>query len=97
MWKAENGHGLENCLLEQESCAVEIALKIFPYLDLKGGVLRVDNKTVAFTIGQALNDKIFDVQIEKGLKAYHGVYPTINQLLSNTKCKVSNMSIEKKM
>ena len=80
MWKAENDHGLENCLLEQESCAVEIALKIFPYLDLKGGVLRVDNKTVAFTIGQALNDKIFDVQIEKGLKAYHGVYPTINQL-----------------
>lgn len=80
MWKAENDHSLENCLLEQESCAVEIALKIFPYLDLKGGVLRVDNKTVAFTIGQALNDKIFDVQIEKGLKAYHGVYPTINQL-----------------
>lgn len=79
LWMEENDCGGDNCLLELEYCAVRIALKLFDELSLKGGVLRVDNQVVAFTIGQAINDKIFDVQVEKALKQYQGAYTMINQ------------------
>ncbi|MFA7401324.1 MAG: phosphatidylglycerol lysyltransferase domain-containing protein [Bacteroidales bacterium] len=78
-WIEENDCGGDNCLMELEHCAVKIALELFDRLNMKGGVLRIDNRVVAFTLGQALNANVFDVQIEKALKQYHGAYPMINQ------------------
>lgn len=78
-WTEENDCGPDNCMWDQEVCATEIAFDIFDQLEMKGGVLRVDNKVVAFTFGHALNEKVFDVQIEKALTEYHGVYAMINQ------------------
>lgn len=79
LWMEENNCGPDNCLMEQETCAAELALIIYNQLDMKGGVLRVEGKVVAFTLGKALNDKVFDVQMEKALKEYHGAYAMINQ------------------
>ena len=68
-----------NTGLEDETCATAKALQLFDRLDLKGGVLRVDGKVVAFTLGQAINDSTFDICIEKALSEYDGAYPMINQ------------------
>jgi hypothetical protein len=68
-----------NTTLESESCATRKALQLFTKLDLEGGVLRVDGKVIAFTLGQAINDTTFDVCIEKALSDYEGAYPMINR------------------
>jgi hypothetical protein len=69
----------ENTTLESESCATRKALQLFNQLELKGGVLRVDGKVIAFTLGQAINPTTFDICIEKALSDYEGAYPMINQ------------------
>jgi hypothetical protein len=73
-------HDKESQTLEKETCATRKALSLFERLDLKGGVLRVDGKVAAFTLGQPINSNTFDVCIEKALSEYDGAYPMINQL-----------------
>ena len=70
----------KNTTLEYETCATMKALQLFNKLELKGGVLRVDGKVIAFTLGQAINDTTFDICIEKALSDYEGAYSIINQL-----------------
>ena len=41
------------------------ALRLFEELDLKGGILRIDGKIVAFTIGEPICPDTFVVHIEK--------------------------------
>ncbi len=43
------------------------ALRLFEELDLKGGILRIDGKIVAFTIGEPICPDTFVVHIEKAL------------------------------
>jgi hypothetical protein len=68
-----------NFSLESEACATRKALQLFSKLELEGGILRVDGKVIAFTLGQAINNTTFDVCIEKALSDYEGAYPMINQ------------------
>jgi len=68
-----------NVGLENETCATMKALQLFNKLELKGGVLRVDGKVAAFTLGQAINNFTFDVCVEKALSEYEGAYSFINQ------------------
>ncbi len=68
-----------NSTLENEACATRKALQLFDKLELKGGVLRVDGKVIAFTLGQPINNSTFDICIEKALPDYDGAYPMINQ------------------
>ena len=51
-------------------------------LGFVGGVLRVDGKVVAFTVGEALNDKVFCTHIEKADTAFDGSYAMINNAFS---------------
>jgi hypothetical protein len=69
----------ENTSVGSDNCATRKALQLFKRLDLKGGVLRVDGKVIAFTLGQAINDTTFDICVEKALSDYEGAYPMINQ------------------
>ena len=46
---------------------------------MKGGVLYLDGKIVAFIIGEVLNEDTFHVHIEKAYSDIHGAYPMINQ------------------
>lgn len=79
-WYNENNCSTDTCSLELENCAVKRGLGFFGQMDMKGGVLRVNNKIIAFTLGQALNKDVFEVNIEKAFKDYHGAYAMINQL-----------------
>ena len=55
------------------------SLRLFRELQLTGGILRVDGKIVAFTLGEPLNEDTFVVHIEKALADVEGAYTVINQ------------------
>ncbi len=48
-------------------------------LDLVGGAIFVEDTAVAFTIGTALNNKVFDIMVEKALPEFATAYSVINQ------------------
>ena len=62
-----------------EQYAIHTFFTHFETLGLQGGVLRVDGKLVAFTIGEPLNQNTYGVHIEKADVRYQGAYPAINQ------------------
>ena len=66
--------------MQQESCSVKSALDNFEALGLKGGLLRVDGKIAAFTIGEKINSDTFLVHIEKAFAHITGAYPAISQM-----------------
>lgn len=65
--------------LSQESCSVRCALKNFEPLRLKGGLLRLNGKVVAFSLGEMINSDTFLVHIEKAFADIQGAYPTISR------------------
>lgn len=71
---------LQYTSMQQESCSVRSALQNFEALQLKGGILRVDGKIVAFSIGEKLNSNTFLVHIEKAFAYITGAYPAISQM-----------------
>ncbi len=62
-----------------EKTALENALANFDALQLKGGMLLVDDKPVAFSIGEQLNEDTALIHFEKADTDYQGAYPMINQ------------------
>lgn len=77
-WRIEN-----NCDEDQaksaELCVTLNSLKYFDELNLQGGLIKVDGKVIAFTIGEPLNEECFVVHIEKAFSEIQGAYPMINQ------------------
>jgi hypothetical protein len=69
----------ENSSMGMENSVAIKMLNRFFALELKGGLLRVDGKVVAFTIGEPLTNDTFIVHIEKAFINYQGAYQTINQ------------------
>lgn len=65
--------------LSDESCAVRKALKFYNELQLSGGLIRANEKVVAFSLGDRLNDKTFLVHIEKAFSGVTGAYQIINR------------------
>ena len=64
--------------LLEEYNAIEYALNNLSELEILGGILYVEDTPVAFTFGSALNEQVFDVNIEKALADYQGAYAVIN-------------------
>lgn len=62
-----------------EHCAVWQALEHFEQLGMRGGILYVDDKMVAFTMGCPSGCDTFTVQIEKAMADIPGAYPMINR------------------
>ncbi|MDP3016368.1 MAG: phosphatidylglycerol lysyltransferase domain-containing protein, partial [Deltaproteobacteria bacterium] len=46
---------------------------------VKGGVILIDGKVEAFTLGEPLNHDTVVIHIEKANPAFEGLYPVINQ------------------
>jgi len=55
------------------------ALRLYKELDLKGGLLRVKGKVIAFTLGEPVCCDTFVVHIEKAFGEIQGTYPMINR------------------
>ena len=61
-----------------EPCALKKAFDHFDALHLAGGLIRIEGKPAAFTIGEEINSKVYLLHFEKALDDYEGLYPAIN-------------------
>ena len=69
--------------LRAENEAINRVLSHWELLDgLCGGSLYGDGQMVAFSVGEALDEKTLGVHYEKGLNGFRGVYQTINACFS---------------
>lgn len=64
---------------ETEMTVTRMALNLMEYLGLVGGLIRVDGRVAAFSIGEPVNHDTFVVHIEKAFAEIQGAYPVINQ------------------
>lgn len=70
----EEDEGLRN-----ERKAMIYAFRNFEELNIQGGVLRINNRIVAFTYGAPVNEDTFDIIIEKADTDIDGAYSMINR------------------
>jgi hypothetical protein len=75
----ENKEGVVEQDKDDEECALNRALRHMDALGLQGGVLKVDGKVIAFTIGEPLTEDTFVVHFEKAYADIQGAYPMINR------------------
>ena len=69
-----------------ERCVALNSLRLFEELHLTGGVLRIDGKVVAFTIGEPICEDTYVVHIEKAYADVQGAYTMINQQFVEHEC-----------
>jgi len=75
---------MRECVLDpelfSEDFAVHEALTAFEVLGCQGGVVLMDSRVEAFSLGEALNADTAVIHIEKANPEIHGLYAAINQL-----------------
>ncbi len=62
-------------------------MRNFTPLGLRGGILRLDGKIIAFTLGKQSTPDMFVMQIEKADHTIPGAYQMINQQFALHNCK----------
>ena len=65
--------------LISERKALGLLLNNMDKLNVKGGMIRVDGRIVAFTLGTPINSMIFDIHYEKADKDFLTAYAVINR------------------
>jgi hypothetical protein len=65
--------------LEKERCAILQMLNNFSALSVRGGIIRVDNRIVALTIGERFLKDTMVIHVEKANADMPGLYQVINQ------------------
>ena len=77
-WARENEEKNPGSIsLEQQ--AIHRAFDHYFELDFSGGLIRVEGKPVAFTMGENLNAETYCVHFEKAYADVRGAYPMINR------------------
>jgi hypothetical protein len=69
----------EDDALKAEACAVREAFNNYNELGFTGGLLKLDGRIIAFSIGERLGKNNFVVHIEKAFYDVNGAYTMINQ------------------
>ncbi|MBE5872220.1 MAG: DUF2156 domain-containing protein [Lachnospiraceae bacterium] len=85
-WKQKNADKW-NPDMETEFEVLTQAIELFESLHFQGGVLYVENRIVAFTVGEPLNEDTFVVHFEKAYADIQGAYPMINQQFVQHACQ----------
>lgn len=78
LWYAKNDMRSDERLQCEKNAFFDIAANMNK-LNVCGGAISIDEKIVAFTLGSPLNDRIFDIHIEKALSEFSGAYSVINR------------------
>ena len=78
-WMEENVQPETKSEYESELRAISLALEHFEALRLRGGLLMVNDKVAAFTIGGEISSRVFDVYFEKAMEEFNGAYAVIHQ------------------
>lgn len=73
--------------MEEEFQVVNYALQVFDQIGMVGGVLRLDGRVIAFTMGEPLGGDTFAVHFEKAFPEIQGAYPMINQQFALHACQ----------
>ena len=71
--------GVEDEGLISEKSALKLLLNNRNLLNVKGGMIRVDGRIVAFTLGTPINSTTFDIHYEKADKEFLTAYSVINR------------------
>lgn len=79
VWFENDRKNTANVGLNNEFLGIEAVLKNFDKLNIKGALIRIDNKIAAFTLGEQINSDSVVIHIEKGNTFYSGIYQAINQ------------------
>ncbi len=78
IWNQERDHN-KDIYLRGEYFAIRRCFDNFFDLDLEGGLIRVGDKIVAFTIGERLNSDTYVIHFEKAFNYVKGAYQMINR------------------
>ena len=81
-WCEEKG-GCDHSLAD-EACAIRRVLREPDTFSLRGGMVRVEGRPVAFALGSPISDSVFDIHVEKALSAFSGAYAVINREFAAT-------------
>ncbi len=84
-WRNQNGCE-DDPDKNAEMCVTLNSLRLYKELGLRGGVLKIGGKIVAFTLGEPLCEDTFVVHIEKAFPDVEGAYPMINQQFVQHEC-----------
>ena len=76
-WMVQRDASNDSELIEERN-SIEYVLSYFDELEIVGGIIYVGDEPVTFAFGTALNDKTFDINIEKADSDYPGAYAVIN-------------------
>lgn len=77
-WLAENPEDMDTGARD-EYAAICRAFRHYDALGMEGGILRVDGRPVAFTLGEPVCAHTFVVHFEKAYAGMNGAYPMINR------------------
>jgi hypothetical protein len=78
-WCIMRGCEEDESLLDEQN-AIHEALNNFNNLNFHGGIMCVENRCVAYTFGEMLNQNTLVIHIEKAHMEYEGSYQAINNL-----------------
>lgn len=84
-WRNQNGCE-DDPEKNAEMCVSLNSLRLYKELGLVGGVLRVEGKIAAFSVGEKMCEDTFVVHIEKAYADLDGAYPMINQQFVQHEC-----------
>lgn len=73
-----NANEFEKSELCFENSAIALALRNREKLGIIGGLIRVDGKVIAMTLGEPINKRVFVTHFEKADTDYEGAYAMIN-------------------
>ncbi|MEA4816396.1 MAG: phosphatidylglycerol lysyltransferase domain-containing protein [Lachnospiraceae bacterium] len=79
-------HNEDSIIQYDEPDSVKRALTNLDALNLTGGVLKIDGKIKAFTIGERILPDMHQIHIEKAANDIDGLYPVINREYASHNC-----------
>lgn len=80
-------------ILKNENLGIMNLLNHYSEMDYIGAMIKIENKVIAYSLGEILNDDYGVIHIEKGLNEYTGSYQLINHLFAQNEfsnCKYIN-------
>ncbi len=78
IWYSQNQDRMDD-ELKTEMLGVSFMLDNITALGIKGGAIVIDGNVVAFTLGSAINNLIYNIHTEKALAGYDAAYTVINR------------------
>ena len=79
-----NGRSSDDYSLTVEQFAINTFFSYFRELGLSGGIICIDDRIAALTIGEQLNSETFCIHIEKADTSYPGIYAGINNCFAKS-------------